>query len=125
MADHEDETMKALALSVSTVYTILVDVCRDLPVPIGLPVDSHIPAGDAIPAIQRVVEIAEDQPMGELQAMQLYTGCIHLLAGIDLYALCVARYLDTRAEGVAANLLYAEKALNDLALWLVANRPRD
>jgi len=121
MADHKDETMRVLALSVSTVYTILVDVCGMLPVPIGLPADPHIPASEAYPAIQRVADLAGEQPMGELQGIQLYTGCIHLLAAIDLYALCAARYMDTRAEGCSANLLVAEESLKALALWLVIN----
>lgn len=121
MADHKDEVMRALALGISTVYTILVDVCGALPVPIGLPVDQHIPAEAAYPAIQRVADLAYDQPMGELQGIQLYTGCIHLLAAIDLYALCAARYMDTRAEGCSANLLVSEESLKTLALWLVIN----
>jgi hypothetical protein len=121
MADHNDEVMGALAHSISTVYTILVDVCGMLPVPIGLPTDQHIPASEAYPAIQRVSELAEEQPMGERQGIQLYTGCIYLLAAIDLYALCAARYMDTRAEGCGATLLVAEESLRALALWLVIN----
>lgn len=125
MADHEDETMKALAYAVSRVYSILVDVCEILPVPIGLPTDRQIAAGDAIPAIQRVAELAKDQPMGETQEAQLYTGCIHLLAAIDLYALCARRYLETRADGCGANLLYAEEALKGLHVWLLVNQTTD
>ncbi|CAL9302882.1 hypothetical protein [Streptomyces sp. SudanB91_2054] len=121
MADHEDEVLSALAHSISVIYSILVDVCGALPVPIGLPTDRHIPVTDAVPAIKRVAALAKDQPMGETQELQLYTGCIHLLASIDLYALCATRYDDTRAEGVGANLLLAEDALKHLALWLVIN----
>lgn len=121
MADHKDEVMREIALGISTVYTILVDVCGALPVRIGLPADHHIPAEAAYPAIQRVASLAGDQPMGELQGIQLYSGCIHLLAAIDLYALCAARYMDTRAEGCSANLLHAEQELKALALWLVIN----
>ncbi|WP_330339392.1 hypothetical protein [Streptomyces sp. NBC_00557] len=125
MADREDEIMRGLAHAISTVYTILVDVCANLPVPIGLPTDQHIPAGDAVPAIQRVAELAKDQPMGETQEAQLFTGCIHLLAAIDLYALCATRFVETRAEAVGANLVYAEEALKNLALWLIINEPGD
>ncbi|HET8970472.1 MAG TPA: hypothetical protein VFN19_05375 [Candidatus Nanopelagicales bacterium] len=119
MADREDETMGALAHMISRVYTLLVDVCALLPVPIGLPADQHIPAGDAIPAVLRVAELAKDQPMGETQEAQLYTGCTHLLAAVDLYALCATRYRETRADGCGANLLYAEEALKSLYVWLV------
>ncbi|MEI5520678.1 hypothetical protein WB388_08690 [Streptomyces brasiliscabiei] len=122
MADRNDEVMGHLALTISVVYSLLVDVCAMLPVPIGLPISQHIPAELAVPAIQRVTEVAPDQPMGELQLAQLHTGCIHLLAAIDLYALCGARYMDTRAEGVAANLLYGEEALRHLEVWLVINQ---
>lgn len=121
MADREDEVLRALAHSISFIYTMLVDICGALPVRIGLPTDQHIPASDAVPAIKRVSEVAHDQPMGELQTMQLYKGCIHFLAAIDLYALCAARYEDTRAEGAGVNLLHAEQELKSLALWLVIN----
>lgn len=121
MADLEDENMMALAYAISRVYSLLVDVCGMLPVPIGLPVNQEIPASAAVPAVQRVAALAKDQPMGEMQEAQLFTGCIHLLAGIDLYALCATRYVETRAEGCGANLLYAEEALKDLARWLVIN----
>ncbi|MEU1275313.1 hypothetical protein [Streptomyces sp. NPDC005799] len=121
MADHNDEVLREVALAISTVYTILVDVCRALPVPIGLPTDQHIPVQEAYPAIQRVADLAGEQPMGELQGIQLYTGCIHLLAAIDLYALCATRYMDTRAEGASANLIIAQESLKALALWLVIN----
>ncbi|MEU1478906.1 hypothetical protein [Streptomyces sp. NPDC005760] len=121
MADREDEIMEGLAHSISFIYTMLVDICGALPVRIGLPADQHIPASDAVPAIKRVSEVAHDQPMGELQTMQLYSGCIHLLAAIDLYALCASRYEDTRAEGAGVNLLHAEQELKSLALWLVIN----
>ncbi|WP_217545591.1 hypothetical protein [Streptomyces sp. GbtcB6] len=121
MADRDDEVMSVLARSISATYSLLVDVCDALPVPITLPTDRHIPATNAVPAIQRVAALAEDQPMGEMQEAQLYTGCIHLLAAIDLYALCAARYEDTRAEGIGANLLYADEALKSLLIWLLAN----
>ncbi|MGW0599942.1 hypothetical protein ACWD11_22700 [Streptomyces sp. NPDC002776] len=121
MADRNDENMEALAFSISFIYTMLVDICRALPVPIGLPTDQHIPASDAVPAIKRVTEVAGDQPMGETQALQLYTGCIHLLAAIDLYGLCAMRYEETRAEGSGLNLFLAEQELKALALWLVIN----
>jgi len=121
MADHDDEVMREVALAISTVYTVLVDVCMALPVPIGLPTDPHIPVQEAYPAIQRVADLADEQPMGELQGVQLYTGCIHLLAAIDLYALCAARYMDTRAEGASANLIVAQDALQTLRLWLLIN----
>ncbi|REE62144.1 hypothetical protein BX257_4757 [Streptomyces sp. 3212.3] len=121
MADREDEIMRALAHSISMVYTILVDVCGALPVRIGLPSDPHIPAAEAVPAIRRVADLAKDQPMGETQEAQLFSGCIHLLAAIDLYRLCAAEYMETRAEGIGANLFYAEQALRNLALWLVIN----
>jgi hypothetical protein len=121
MADHKDEVMRELTFAISVVYSILVDVCGALPVPIGLPTDQHIPAESVYPAIQRVTDLAGDQPMGDLQGIQLYSGCIHILAALDLYALCTARYMDTRAEGCSANLLAAEQELKALALWLVIN----
>ncbi|MFF6985621.1 hypothetical protein [Streptomyces sp. NPDC010273] len=121
MADREDEIMATLAHSISLVYTQLVDVCQALPVPVRMPIDQHIPANDAIPAIQRVAELAKDQPMGDAQEQQLFSGCIHLLAAVDLYALCATRYEETRAEGVGANLLHADASLRPLMVWLLTN----
>ncbi|MGW4950648.1 hypothetical protein [Streptomyces parvulus] len=121
MADHEDETMSALAHTISLVYSILIEVCGMLPVPIGLPADGHIPTTDAVPAIKRVAALATDQPMGETQEAQLIVGCLHLLAAIDLYALCAVRYEETRADGAGLNLAHAEDALTHLAHWLAVN----
>jgi hypothetical protein len=118
MADHEDEIMQGVALSISVTYTLLVDVCQVLPVPITMPVDRHIPVTDAYPAIQRVADLAGELPMGEAQSMRLYMGCIQLLAGIDLYGLCATRYMDSRAEGAAVNLIHANSQLEPLLLWL-------
>ncbi|MFI1030754.1 hypothetical protein [Streptomyces sp. NPDC020951] len=121
MADRDDEVMQALTLSISRTYTLLVDVCQALPVRITMPVDRHIPVTDAYPAIQRVADLAGEVPMGEAQTMRLYTGCIHLLAGIDLYALCASRYMDSRAEAAAVNLIHADSQLEPLLNWLLAN----
>ncbi|MGI3199643.1 hypothetical protein ACRJ4W_15430 [Streptomyces sp. GLT-R25] len=121
MADHEDEMMSVLAHTISLVYSILVDVCGMLPVPIGLPDDRHIPVTDAVPAVKRVAELAKDQPMGETQEAQLLVGCLHLLAAIDLYALCAARYDEARADGAGLNLAHAEDALKRLSTWLAIN----
>ncbi|MET8765488.1 hypothetical protein [Streptomyces sp. NPDC004658] len=122
MAEHENEILRVLAHSISMTYSLLVDVCEALPVPIALPTDRHIPATNAVPAIQRAAALAKDQPMGETQEAQLFSGCIHLLAAIDLYALCAARYEETRAEGVGANLLYSDEALRNLLAWLLINK---
>ncbi|MBQ1096315.1 hypothetical protein KBY55_09485 [Streptomyces sp. b94] len=121
MADHEDEMMRVLAHTISLVYSILVDVCGMLPVPIGLPADHHVPTTDAAPAIKRVAELAKDQPMGETQEAQLLVGCLHLLAAIDLYALCAVRYEETRADGAGLNLAHAEDSLKRLSTWLAIN----
>ncbi|MFE9906429.1 hypothetical protein [Streptomyces achromogenes] len=122
MAEHEDEILRLLAHSISETYSLLVDVCQELPVPITMPTDRHIPVSNAVPAIQRVAALAADQPMGETQEAQLLTGCIHLLAAIDLYALCAARYEETRADGVGANLFHSDEALRRLLAWLLINR---
>ncbi|MFE2046376.1 hypothetical protein ACFXAZ_36740 [Streptomyces sp. NPDC059477] len=122
MADHDaDEIMNALAHSISSTYSLLVDVCQALPVPITMPTDRHIPTSTALPAIRRAEMLAQEEPMGETQEVQLRSGCIYLLAAIDLYALCATRYEETRAEGVGANLLHADDALKTLLVWLLAN----
>lgn len=123
MADREDETMRALAFGISQVYSILVDVCGLLPIPLRLPVDGRISSREAVPAVIRIDELGAQQPVGELQGAQLHTGCIHWLAAVDLYMLCSEHeYRETRTEGVAANLVYAEEALSNLHLWLISSR---
>jgi hypothetical protein len=121
MADHEDEIMDALAHAISDAYTILVDVCLALPVPIMMPMDQHIPTSEAVPAIRRVAELAAEQPMGEEQEALLYSGCVYLLSAIDLYALCAARFEPTRADGVGSLLLHADDVLGTLHRWLLAH----
>ncbi|MEV8600458.1 hypothetical protein AB0465_11330 [Streptomyces griseoviridis] len=121
MADHDDEVMGALALSISQLYALLVHVCGMLPVPIALPIDRHIPASTAVPAIRRLTELAAEQPMGEHQAAQLYSSAIHILAAFDLYGLCSMSYHDTRADGVAALLLSANDDLESLEVWLLTH----
>lgn len=121
MADRDDEVMSSLALSISHVYSMLVHVCGLLPVPIGLPVDHHVPASDAIPAIRRITELVGEQPMGEDQMLKLYSGCIHLLAALDLYGLCSMSYHDNRADGVAALLLHTQEDLESLEIWLITH----
>ncbi|MFJ6659691.1 hypothetical protein ACIQNG_25560 [Streptomyces sp. NPDC091377] len=126
MADHDDdqaEMMEALAHGISLAYTILVDVCANLPVPIGMPTERQVTAVEALPAIRRAAELASDQPMSELQEARLFTGCIHLLAAVDLYRLCLGQYEETRAHGVGINLTHAEEALKDLARWLMTIQP--
>ncbi|WAZ20190.1 hypothetical protein STRCI_001289 [Streptomyces cinnabarinus] len=123
MADREDEMLRVLALGISQVYSILVDICGLLPVPLRLPVEGRVSSREAVPAVIRVDELAADQPMGEDQAALLHTGCIHWLAAIDLYTLCSEHeYRITRIEGISANLLYAEDALGRLHLWLLSSR---
>jgi hypothetical protein len=127
MADREDEIIEALNHGLSRIYTVLVHICQILPVPIALPTSGEnglVSNQEAYPAIKRVSELASDQPMPEEQEAQLYTGCIHWLAALDLYGLLVANedWIETRAEGSGANLLYADEALKGLARWLITQR---
>ncbi len=122
MADRNDEAMRGLVHAISLVYSLLVETCRALPVPVNMPSDPAVSVADVMPAVKRVVELAAYQPMGEEPEALLLSGCIHLLAAIDLYALCAANYEDTRADGAGANLMIAEIDLKDLLIWLYANK---
>ncbi|MFI8531081.1 hypothetical protein ACIGMX_12610 [Streptomyces aquilus] len=121
MADREDEILHALAHGISVTYSLMVEVCEALPVPISLPSDRHIPVANAVPAIQRAAALAKDQPMSESQEAHLYYGCVYLLASIDLYALTASRYEETRAEAVGANLAQSETHLKALLVSLLTN----
>lgn len=122
MSDFEDEAMRKMAAHLSTSYTVLATVCLNLPIPVTLPTGA-VSNVEVVPAIRRVMDIVEDQPMPQTQQATLFAVCAFWLAGMDIYTLLAREEFNiARAHSVAANLLMAEDHLMDLTVWLADNQ---
>jgi hypothetical protein len=120
MSDYEDATMELLTRRLTRAYTGLVATCAYLPLPITLPtgVVSNL---EMIPAVIRVSELAEDQPIPEDQQAALFTGAVMWLAAADLYRMLVTEgWVESRAAGALGILMIANDALVGLGEWLLA-----
>ncbi|MEV0090441.1 hypothetical protein [Streptomyces sp. NPDC050738] len=118
MSDYQDDIMGGLGAHIANVYGKLGAICAALPVPIALPhgIVSNV---EVIPAVRRVVELAEEIPLPSDQASQLLTSAIGLLAAIDLFGLLVqGDFHEVRALCAVANLMNADEAEAELLLWL-------
>ncbi|ARF62883.1 hypothetical protein B1H20_16920 [Streptomyces violaceoruber] len=119
MSDHEDEMMDLAVTRLRNVYGGLVACCAQLPLPITLPT-GVVTNFDTVPAVRRVEELADEQPMPEEQKGALYTAAVLWLAAADLYRLLVEEgYVEARAAGVLGTLLIARDSLKELGTWLL------
>ncbi|MER8083829.1 hypothetical protein ABTZ57_01370 [Streptomyces sp. NPDC094048] len=119
MSDHEDEMMNLAGERLASIYGGLVACCEMLPLPIALPkgIVSNL---DMVPAVRRIEQLADEQPMPEDQQAQLYTAAISWLAATDLFSLLVnEEYVEARAAGVLGTLMIARDCLTDLGTWLL------
>ncbi|MFE0036819.1 hypothetical protein [Streptomyces sp. NPDC059015] len=122
MADDQDKTMRYFSHRLSMVYTALVNCCAHLPIPISLPTKA-VDNLSAVPAVRRITEIAEEQPMPEEQHAALYTGSLMWLVAMDVFSILVVNeYDEIRAHGGIAATHVAEDALMELAQWLQAQQ---
>ncbi|MER7807904.1 hypothetical protein [Streptomyces sp900116325] len=122
MSDFEDQAMRKMAAHLSESYSSLATICLNLPVPVTLPTGT-VSNLEVVPAIRRVMDIVEDQPMPELQQATLLAICAFWLGAMDIYSLLVREEFHTaRAHSAAANILMAEDHLQDLAVWLADNQ---
>ncbi|WP_267244367.1 hypothetical protein [Streptomyces sp. PR69] len=118
MSDFEDQAMKRLSAHLSSTYAALAALCLNLPVPITLPTGA-VSNIEATPAVRRIMEIVEDQPMPEAQQASLFAACAFWLGALDLYGLLAqGEFSDARAHSAAANLLMASDTMSDVAEWL-------
>jgi len=117
MADSQDMEMGRLASRIGEIYTALALICMSLPVEIVLPIGS-VSNIETIPAVRRVVEIVEDQPMPEEVQAELYASCIFWLAAIDLYGLLTEDYHEARVQSALANLIMADDSAGMVAEWI-------
>ncbi|MFD7016104.1 hypothetical protein [Streptomyces sp. NPDC059928] len=119
MSDNQDEVMETLAAHLSRAYSALATICLNLPIPVTLPATGAVSNLEAVPAVRRVMDIAEDQPMPEQQQATLFAICAFWLAGLDLYGLlAINEFHIARANSAAANLLMADDHMLDLGVWL-------
>ncbi|MFE7128944.1 hypothetical protein [Streptomyces sp. NPDC057617] len=117
MSDFEDQVMRKLSTHLSVAYSGLIAVCAALPVPIALPT-GEVSNLDAAPAVSRVMELAEDQPIPEAEQARLFSACAFWLGALDLYGLLTREFTVARGYSVAANALMAESHMQDLGAWL-------
>ncbi|MFM9675788.1 hypothetical protein [Streptomyces brasiliscabiei] len=117
MADSQDMTMRHLASRLSDIYTAIALLCMSLPVEIIIPIGS-VSNVEAIPAVRRVAEIVEDQPMPEEVQAELFASCVFWLAAIDLYGLLTQDFHEARAQSALANLIMAEDSAKMVAAWI-------
>ncbi|MFJ2432955.1 hypothetical protein ACIOWM_07055 [Streptomyces anulatus] len=119
MSDHEDEMMATAVHRLTTTYGGLVACCAQLPLPIALPT-GVVTNLEMIPAVRRIEQLAEEQPMPEDQQSALYTAAVLWLAAADLYRLLVEEgYIEARAAGLLGVLMIARDAIHDLGTWLL------
>jgi len=120
MSDQRDDELQHLWEHIAKVYLVIVASCSGLPIPIGLPI-GVVTNLEMVPAVRRVVHIADDQPIPEQHQVNLSIGCTHWLAAVDLYGLLVGEEFDrVRVLGLLSNLTMAEEALRDLLNWLAS-----
>ncbi|MFF8412852.1 hypothetical protein [Streptomyces omiyaensis] len=120
MSDKRDEILAHIAHELSVTYSMLAMACSNLPVPVVIPT-GEVSNVEAIPAVRRVAELAEDITMPVDQQAQLFASCCFWLAAMDVYGLLIANFHDVRAHSALANLIMATESLEDLLAWLRAH----
>jgi hypothetical protein len=121
MADSNDKAMGHLASRLGEIYTALALICLSLPIEIVLPIGT-VTNLDTVPAVRRVVEIAEDQPMPEEVQAELYAACVFWLGAMDLYGILTQDYHEARTQSAFANLIMAEDSARQVAEWIKAQQ---
>lgn len=119
MSDQEDQALEKISAHLSRTYQALCHLAVNLPVPVTLPTRG-VTNIEAVPAVRRLMELAEDQPMPEEQQATLFATCAFWLGALDLYALLVANEFHTsRAHSAAANLLMVDDHMLSLTEWII------
>ncbi|MFE5771429.1 hypothetical protein ACFQ7O_24050 [Streptomyces sp. NPDC056485] len=119
MSDIADEMRNQLGAHLTRAYGALVTVSLNLPVPVTLP-DGVVTNMEAVPAVRRLLEIVEDQPMPEEAQANLFAACAFWLGAEDLFRLlCTEEFNGARAHSCAANLIMTEETLEDVTNFLL------
>lgn len=119
MSDHEDEMMNQATARLTSTYGGLVACCANLPIPITLP-SGLVTNLEIVPAVRRIEQLADEQPIPDEQQAQLYTAALLWLAAADLYKLLVTEdYVEARVGGLLGILMMTRDTLKDLGEWLL------
>lgn len=121
MADSGDLTVEVIARRIAGQYAVLQISCEMLPVPIALPEAAATLSNlDTVPAVRRVVDLAEEQPMPEEIQAHLFTAAIFWLTAMDLLGIILANeWSDSRGYQALGALSISGDALKDLGSWLI------
>lgn len=122
MSDNADEMRGQLAAHLAKTYAALATICLNLPIPVTLP-GGVVAVQEAVPAVRRLLEITEDQPMPEEAQANLFAACAFWLGGEDLFRLLVIEEFNgARAHSCAANLIMCEETMRDVTLFLLGEQ---
>ncbi|MGW4850160.1 hypothetical protein ACWEPZ_02865 [Streptomyces sp. NPDC004288] len=114
MSDKHDEEVKYLGEALIRCYLVVAGVCMYLPVPISLPKGPLFDSQELIPAVARVVDLIEDQPVSTELKTGVFTGCLFWLAAAKLFARFVEQGGDPTAKAeLELILIAAGEALNE------------
>ncbi|WP_411140263.1 hypothetical protein [Streptomyces sp. x-80] len=112
MSDEFEHRVRETAHHLLVTYQLIIQVCELLPVPITLPNSEVIESREIIPAVARVVEIIEDQPITEIQQAGIWGACLHWLAGANLFTQLLATPADPTLDlQIQINVVVAGEAL--------------
>ncbi|MFC8676704.1 hypothetical protein ACFUEN_28965 [Streptomyces griseorubiginosus] len=121
MADSNDLSHEGIATKLATQYAVLVRACEMLPIPIALPEPNAFMSNvEMVPAVRRVADIADAQPIPEEIQSHLFTAAIFWLTGMDLLGMLVTNeWNEIRAFQALAALSMSGSALADLGVWVL------
>ncbi|MEU6513649.1 hypothetical protein [Streptomyces sp. NPDC046978] len=121
MADSGDLNIEAIAHKIATQYAVLAASCDMLPIPIAIPEPTETLSNrDTVPAVRRVAEIADGQPVPEEVQAHLFTAAIFWLTAMDLLGILVSnQWNEVRGFQALAALDVSGSALADLGTWLL------
>lgn len=122
MSDTADEMRNQLAAHLARAYAALATICLNLPIPVTLP-GGIVTVQDAVPAVRRLLEITEDQPMPEEAQANLFAACAFWLGAEDIFRLLVVdEFNGARAHSCAANLIMCEETMHDVTVFLLGEQ---
>ena len=112
MSDQPDYEAEDLTKVLVGIYVLIHKVCARLPLPIALPAfDGVFDSTEILPAVIRVTEIIQDQPVDEDIQAGLWGGCLHWLSAAYLFHQWLHSQEDVLATMVRINLVTAGDAL--------------
>ncbi|MER8233485.1 hypothetical protein [Streptomyces sp. NPDC094049] len=113
MSDKHEQDLNAISGPLGSCYLVIAKVCAHLPIPIELPVGIVLDSAVAVPAVVRVTELIQDQPVDEEVQSALFSACLFWLASVKLFSRFTAIKDDpTAGVEIELILLVASDALS-------------